>query len=141
MRKFFLILLVTFPIVVCAQTSNLSQGYDFLAKQCNDLDCIQANMDMIDGQIAALISKRLAFVKRGAEIKNTNVLAPKTVGYGNISERAGEQAKAMGSSASTLGGVFDAIQKQSEDYEKQYLKPVEKPKSSESKEATPTETQ
>lgn len=132
MRNFLVILLALCPIVAFAQTSNLSQGYDFLAKQCNDLDCIQANMDMIDGQIAALITKRLAFVKRGAEIKNTNVLAPKTVGYGNISERAGDQAKAMGTSASTMGGVFDAIQKQSEDYEKQYLKSAEKPKTPES---------
>lgn len=132
MRKFFLALIILFPIFTFAQTSNISEGYDFLAKQCNDLDCIQGNIDMIDAQIATLVTKRLAFVRRGAQIKNTNVLAPKTVGYGNLSQRAGDQAKAMGTSAGTLSGVFDAIQKQSEDYEKQYLKPVEKPKSSES---------
>lgn len=132
MRYFFLALIILFPIVTFAQTSNISEGYDFLAKQCNDLDCIQGNLDMIDSQIAALVTKRLAFVKRGAQIKNTNVLAPKTAGYGNLSERAGEQAKAMGVSSGALGGIFDALQKQSEDYEKQYLKSAEKPKTSES---------
>lgn len=132
MRYCILVLLFLFPMFVSAQPSNVAEGYDWLAKQCNDLDCIQANMDMIDSQIASLVTKRLSFIKRGAQIKNTNVLAPKTVGYGNISQRAGDQAKAMGSSAKTMGGVFDAIQKQSEDYEKQYLKPVEKPKTPES---------
>ena len=128
MRYFLLIIFSLLPVCSYAQTSNVAEGYDWLAKQCNDLDCIQGNMDMIDGQIATLVTKRLAFVKRGAQLKNTNVLAPKTAGYGNISQRAGEQAKQMGSSAGAMGGIFNALQKQSDDYEKKYLTPVVKPK-------------
>ena len=100
----------------------MSEGYDWLTTQCKDLDCISDNLDMIDKQIATLVAKRLAFVKRGAELKNTNVLAPKTPGYGNTTQEASDQAGQMGTSKKVVGGVFDAIQKQSDAYEKKYLK-------------------
>jgi chorismate mutase len=122
MRKFSLLILSLLPLVTLAQNSNMSEGYDWLTTQCKDLDCISDNLDMIDKQIATLVAKRLAFVKRGAELKNTNVLAPKTPGYGSTTQDARDQAGQMGTSKKVVGGVFDAIQKQSDAYEKKYLK-------------------
>jgi chorismate mutase len=122
MRKFSLLIFLLLPLATLAQTSNMSEGYDFLTTQCKELGCIEDNLDMIDKQIATLVAKRLAFIKRGAEIKNTNVLAPKTPGYGNTTQEASDQAGQMGTSKKVVGGVFDAIQKQSDAYEKKYLK-------------------
>lgn len=129
MRYSFLLIASLLPATLFAQSSTVTEGYDFLAKQCGDLQCIQDNLDMIDSQITSLVTKRLSFVKHGAELKNSNVLAPKAPGYGNASERAGNQAQQLGSSSSAVGPVFEAIQKQSDEYEKQYLTPpTDKPK-------------
>jgi chorismate mutase len=133
------LLLLVLPTVATAQmqpnlspTSNLSQGYDALSTQCQDLQCIADNLDLIDQQIGALIAKRLAYVKRGAYLKNTNVLAPKAAGegYGNTVQQATSQATGMGASKGAVGSVFESIQKQSNEYEKKYLKPVKQPDSS-----------
>ena len=140
-KEFQWLLLLVLPGVAIAQlqpnlmpNSNLSQGYDSLATQCKDLQCVADNLDLIDQQIGALVAKRLAYVKRGADLKNTNVLAPKApgAGYGNAVEQATAQAKGMGTSKGAVGSVFESIQKQSNEYEKKYLKPVKKPQTPQS---------
>lgn len=130
MRFNFGLLLVLLPIMATAQTSsNLSEGYDYLATQCKDLQCVSDNLELIDQQIGALVAKRLAYVKRGATLKNNNVLAPKGVGagYGNSVQRATNQAVEMGASKGAVGSVFDSIQKQSNEYEQKYLKSARQP--------------
>ena len=118
------LIFLVLPVAATAQTSNLAEGYDYLATQCKELQCISDNLEMIDQQIGALVAKRLAFVKRGAQLKNSNVLAPKAAGsgYGNSIERATSQATEMGTSKGAMGSVFESIQKQSNEYEKKYLR-------------------
>jgi len=121
-------LLLLLPTLATAQGSNLSEGYDNLATQCKEIQCIADNLELIDQQIGALVAKRLAYVKRGAELKNTNVLAPKEAGagYGNTVEKATAQATEMGASKGAVGSVFESIQKQSNEYEQKYLNTKEK---------------
>jgi chorismate mutase len=129
MRYYFCwTLLLLLPTLATAQGSNLSEGYDYLATQCKEIQCIADNLELIDQQIGALIAKRLAYVKRGAELKNTNVLVPKEAGagYGNTVEKATAQATEMGASKGAVGSVFESIQKQSNEYEQKYLKTQEK---------------
>ncbi len=127
--KCFSLLFVLVPILATAQTSsNLAEGYDYLATQCKDLQCVSDNLELIDQQIGALVAKRLAYVKRGADLKNHNVLAPKEAGagYGNSVQRATSQAAEMGASKGAVGSVFESIQKQSNEYEQKYLKSPKK---------------
>ncbi|MDQ2993754.1 MAG: hypothetical protein M3R00_02245 [Pseudomonadota bacterium] len=123
MRKIILSLLVISPLVSFAQDSNLSEGYEWMTKNCNDIACVQDNIGLIDGQIAALVAKRLAYVKRGAEIKNHNVLMSKEPGgYTASSAETTGEAKDMGTSPAAARGVFKALDQQSKDYEKKFLK-------------------
>lgn len=122
MRKYCVLAVALFPLVTFSQDSSISEGYEWLSQQCKDLQCIQDNLSNIDAQIAALVAKRLAFVKRGAELKNGNVLAPKTPGYGDTTKRATEQAEQIGTSKGSVGSVFETLDKQSNEYEKKYLK-------------------
>ncbi len=128
MRNYGWLLVAMFPLVSYSQGSSVTEGYEWLSQQCKDLRCVEDNINMIDGQIASLVAKRLAYVKRGAEIKNTNVLAPKEPGYGDAAKRATETAEQLGTSKGSVGSVFDAIEQQSNDYEKKYLNPIPKPK-------------
>ena len=136
MRK-LLVLLLAFACSVSYATGhhqnlsikhqgNLSQGYDHLAKQCRDLQCIQGNLNMIDGQIAALVAKRLAFVRRSAAIKNSNVLLQNKPGLGttNVGKEGAARAKFLGFDKKVGGSVFKSIHKMSDTYEKEYLKPA-----------------
>ena len=74
MRRFLVVCLVLSCSIVQAGQGNLTEGYGYLADRCKDLGCVQQNLQMIDGQIAALVAKRLSFVKRAAQIKNNSVL-------------------------------------------------------------------
>lgn len=130
MRK-ILVLMLT---LVCSasygviqQQANLGESYDYLAERCRDLGCIQDNIAIIDGQIAALVAKRLAFVKRSAQIKNNNVLLQKKPGFGNgnAEQEGAARAGYLGSDKKVGGEVFKSIHKMSDEYEKGYLKSAE----------------
>ncbi len=121
MRKFLPLLLVMSPLMVFAQ-SDLSGGYEQMTINCEDYECVQNNIQMIDTQIAALVAKRLAYVKRGAEIKNHDVRLPKEPGGYSGSGQSPETAKAIGGKPGATGNVFKELNKQSDDYEKQFLK-------------------
>lgn len=121
MRKFLPLLLIMSPIMGFAQ-SDLSGGYEQMTINCEDYECVQNNIQMIDTQIAALVAKRLAYVKRGAEIKNHDVRLPKEPGGYSGSGQSPETAKAIGGSPGATGNVFKELNKQSDEYEKQFLK-------------------
>lgn len=106
---------------------NLSQGYDYLAERCRDLQCIQGNLNMIDGQIAALVARRLAFVRRSAAIKNSNVLLKNKPGLGttNPAKEGASKASYLGFDEKVGGSVFKSIHKMSDEYEQEYLKPAD----------------
>lgn len=138
MRQYGWLVIALFPLVTFSQDSNITEGYEWLSQQCKDLQCIEDNLGNIDAQIATLVAKRLAFVKRGAEIKNGNVLAPKTPGYGDVTKRATEQAEEIGTSKGSVGSVFETLNKQSNEYEKKYLKaPPQAPTEAPAPEAVP----
>jgi len=123
MKKLAIIcLLVVVPSFGYQKKGNVYEGYGDIADRCKDLQCVQYNLDMIDGQIASLIAKRNAFVKRSAEIKKHNVLAPKGVQDPEVAAgRAAKTSKAIGAPAGS-DAVFRAIIKQSNEYEQQLLK-------------------
>lgn len=121
MRRFLPLLLMMSPLVGFAQ-SDLSGGYEAMTGNCETYECVQNNVQMIDTQIAALVAKRLAYVKRGAEIKNHDVRLPKEPGGYHGSGQSAETAKAIGGSPGATGNVFKELNKQSDDYEKQFLK-------------------
>lgn len=124
MRKFILILLLLSPLISFAEDSNLAEGYEWMTKKCDNLDCVSGNIALIDGQIASLMAKRLAYVRRGAEIKNHSVLIAKEPGgYTSSTQDSMQEAKQMGTSPGAVGDVFKSIEKQSSDYERKFLKP------------------
>ena len=123
MRKLLVMLFLLSPAIVFAQDSNLSEGYSVMTQSCEDIDCVQNNIQIIDGQIASLVAKRLAYVKRGAELKNKDVRLPKEPGgYTDTRQDIGVEAKQMGSSPAAAQGVLKAIDQQSNAYEEQFLK-------------------
>lgn len=121
MKKVLPLVLIMSPLMALAQ-SNLYGGYETMTQNCEDYECVQNNIQMIDTQIAALVAKRMAYVKRGAEIKNHDVRLPKEPGGWSGSGQAPETAKEIGGAPGATGNVFKALNKQSDEYEKQFLK-------------------
>lgn len=131
MRKFLVLILLSVSTASYAgiqQQGNLSEGYNYLADRCRDLQCIQDNVAIIDGQIAALVAKRLAFVRRSAELKNSNVLLKNKpgLGSGSAQQEGADRAGYLGYDKKVGGEVFKSLHKMSDDYEKGYLKTAPK---------------
>src|SRR5579883_1367753 len=52
------------------------QGYQYIAdRSCKDISCVQQNIKLIDQEIANLLARRLAFVYRGAQLKNSAIVS------------------------------------------------------------------
>jgi chorismate mutase len=97
------------------------EGYSMLANRyCKDISCVQQNIKLIDSQIADLLARRLAFVKRGAELKNSAIVSGNVqLGPNNIMEVT-RQAQAQGYPPEIAQAVFQEINRQSEAFEDKY---------------------
>ena len=101
---------------------SVQEGNGYLAGRCKDLECINQNIQMIDRQIADLVNRRSAFVQAGAQLKNADVLAPKTpTGENQSVEGAVDQSKNSGADPGANSGVFKELNKQSQEMEKKIL--------------------
>jgi len=74
--------------------------------QCTGLDEIRAGMDAIDRDIVALISRRVAYVRKAAEFKTSsaNVAAPERVAA--VLKTRREWAEAAGLSGDVIEGLY-----------------------------------
>lgn len=109
------------------------QGYELIAKRsCTNMSCIQQNLQVIDSQIADLLARRLAFVKRGAELKNSVVVADDNQVDPNVIRNVTRQAQFQGYPPEIAQAVFREINAQSQAYEQRYagLNPVARPQTS-----------
>lgn len=97
------------------------QGYEYIAnRSCSDMSCVQQNIKLIDSQIADLLARRLAFVKRGAELKNSAVVPGNVQQNPNIINQVTRQAQAQGYPPEIAQSVFQEIDKQSQAYENRF---------------------
>lgn len=97
------------------------QGYELIAKRsCSEMSCVQQNIRLIDSQIADLIARRLAFVKRGAQLKNSAIVSDTTQQNPNVINQVTRQAQTQGYPPEIAQSVFTEIDKQSQAYENRY---------------------
>lgn len=122
MKKWTLGIALSLPMLT-AQASfkhqdNMMSGYEKIAEHCKNMSCVQQNVQMIDSQIATLIAKRLAYVKRGHYLKSRNVRLQNQPGIGNDTMNAvGGQADYQGYPPGVAKEVFGKIIEQSNKYE------------------------
>lgn len=104
------------------------QGYEFIAnRSCKDMSCVQQNIKLIDSQIADLLARRLAFAKRGAELKNSAIVSSTVQQNPNVITQVTRQAQAQGYPPEIAQSVFTEIDKQSQAYENKYEGMTPKP--------------
>ncbi|MBA2655284.1 MAG: chorismate mutase [Gammaproteobacteria bacterium] len=134
-----LLLLIGLLIVVCAHATVLPgtlygsvpgnpyvngtamQGYELIAnRSCKDMSCVQQNIRLIDSQIADLIARRLAFVKRGAALKNSAIVPNNVQQNPNIITQVTRQAQAQGYPPEIAQSVFQELDRQSQAFEDKY---------------------
>src|SRR5262245_23752284 len=97
------------------------QGYELIAKRsCKDMSCVQQNIKLIDSQIADLLARRLAFVKRGAALKNSVIVADDIQQNPNVITQVIRQAQAQGYPPEIAHAVFQVIDQQSQAFERKY---------------------
>lgn len=108
------------------------QGYELIASSCKDMRCIQQNIQLIDSQIADLIARRLAFVKRGAALKTSVVVANNIQPNPTMIRQVTTQAQYQGYPPEIAQAIFREIDRVSQDYENRYsrLNPVPSPNTS-----------
>ncbi len=105
-----------------------SQGYDLIARRsCKDMSCVQQNIKVIDSQIADLLARRLAFVKRAAQLKGTAVFSGNTQQNPNVITQVTRQAQAQGYPPEIAQAVFQEIDKQSHAYENKFAGQIPQP--------------
>lgn len=122
MRKIVVFLLLIPLCSFALRQKPYSEGYDWVADKCNSMQCIDENLEIIDNQISILIAKRMAYVKRGAQIKTRNVRLPNQPRSEEESLRGVKgRAKIQGYDPGAASSIFKEINKQSSEYEKQYL--------------------
>lgn len=123
-----LLLLALLPVVALATLINghnivngtAMQGYELIARTCKDISCVQQNVQMIDSQIADLLARRLAFIRRGGELKNSNAVAPNVQLNPNQMRDITRQAQYQGYPPEIAQSIFKEIDRQSTDYENKF---------------------
>jgi chorismate mutase len=126
-----------FPLVAQARLVNghniingtATQGYGIIARFCRDISCVQQNIQFIDTQIANLIAQRLAYVERGALLKNSAVAPQNDQLDPNVILQVTRQAQFQGYPPEIAQAIFKEIDKQSRAYESRYrnLPPTSSP--------------
>lgn len=97
------------------------QGYELIARRsCKDMSCVQQNIRLIDSQIGDLLARRLAFVKRAAELKSSAVVSDNTQQNPNIITQMTRQAQAQGVPPEIAQAIFQEIDRQSQAYESKF---------------------
>jgi chorismate mutase len=97
------------------------QGYQLIAtRSCKDMSCVQQNVKFIDSQIADLIARRLAFVRRGAELRNSAVVSDNAQDNPNMIIQVIRQAQAQGYPPQIAQAIFQEIDRQSQAYAEQF---------------------
>lgn len=96
------------------------EGYELVARSCKDMRCVQQNIQVIDSQIADLIARRLAFVKRGAQLKTSVVVSDNIQSNPSIINQVTKQAQYQGYPPEIAQSIFREIDKQSANYESKY---------------------
>jgi chorismate mutase len=97
------------------------QGYEYIAtRSCKDLSCIQQNIKLIDSQIADLLARRLAFIKRGAQLKNSSIVSGSVQTDPNVITQVIRQAQSQGYEPEIAQSVFKEIDKESKAFESKY---------------------
>jgi len=97
------------------------QGYEYIAnRSCKDMSCVQQNIKLIDSQIADLLARRLAFVKRGAQLKSSATVSSTVQQNPNVITQVTRQAQTQGVPPEVAQAVFSEIDKQSQAYENKY---------------------
>ena len=118
-----MIFILLIPLCTLAQRRQpYTEGYEWVAEKCKTIQCIDENLQIIDNQISILIAKRMAYVKRGAELKARDVRSPKVPRSEEESLQGVKgRAQQQGYSPDVADGIFKEINKQSSEYEKQIL--------------------
>lgn len=97
------------------------EGYELLAsRSCMDLSCVQQMIRVIDSQIGDLLARRLAFVKRGAQLKSSAVMSNNDQVDPNVIGQMTRQAAAQGVPSEIAQAVFTEIDKQSQAFESKF---------------------
>lgn len=123
-----LILLLPFPFVVQATlyqghmlvNGTAMDGYEIIARTCKDLSCVKQNIQLIDIQISDLIARRLAFVRRGGELKNSAVVPDNEHLSANVITNVTRQAQYQGYPPEIAQSVFKELDLQSQAYENKF---------------------
>lgn len=122
MRKSILFILLI-PLCSFALVKRpYSEGFEWVAEKCKNVQCVDENLKIIDTQISRLIAKRLAYVKRGAELKARNVrLKNKPIPIEESLPGIQGMAKEQGYNPDAASSIFKEINKQSSEYEQKIL--------------------
>jgi chorismate mutase len=97
------------------------QGYELIAtRSCKDMSCVQQNIRFIDQQIGTLLAQRLAFVKRGAQLKNSVIVSDNVQQNPGVITQMTRQAQAQGVPPEISQAVFQVIDQQSQAYENKF---------------------
>ena len=118
-----IIFILLFPLCSFAlRTKPYTEGYQWVADKCRSIQCTEENIEIIDNQISLLIAKRLAYVRRGAQLKSRDVRVPNTP---RSTEEALQGVKGratyQGYNPDVAKGIFKEINEQSRAYEQQIL--------------------
>jgi chorismate mutase len=136
-KGFFCFLILLLPLVAVAAIVNGNyygsvpgnpyingtalQGYELIAtRSCKDISCVQQNIKFIDSQITDLIARRLAFVKRGAQLKSSAIVPDNTQLNPSVINQVTQQAQAQGYPPQIAQAVFIELDRQSQAYEQQF---------------------
>ncbi len=102
-------------------SGNALAGYEYIAnRSCKDMSCVQQNIRFVDSQIATLLAQRLAYVKRGAQLKNSAIVSDNTQQNPGVILQVIRQAQAQGIPPEIAQSVFQEIDKQSQAYEQKF---------------------
>ncbi|QLH43246.1 MAG: chorismate mutase [Coxiellaceae bacterium] len=84
---------------------------DFMenAEECLNMSCVNANIDVIDSQIVALIGQRLAYARRTRELRGSHVDIGAQITVDPILNKVARQAEVMGYSPLIARSIFAAI--------------------------------
>lgn len=98
------------------------------AENCQTLSCVRAGIDAIDQHIVVLISERLAYVKKAAELKQQDKKAVHDAAREqNILTSVSLQAQQLGYDGKIAQAIFKTILYQSNQYEKTIAKTAVQP--------------
>lgn len=116
MKKYLYLLLLSFSGMTLAQAATMAE-YVQAADQCQNLQCVRANLDNIDSKMIALLGERLAYVQRAGQLKGRSQSTHDRGRELAIFDKVTQQAQQIGYPPEIARIVFGTILFQSNLYE------------------------